>query len=117
MSEEIDERQRPAESPGEQRTLEEASAEERTETLHERVFDLYNSSEPFEVAIGFWLKLGFEAVVVAVPLILLVLVPIWALVWIGFVSLTYFEGVTIWLSLSTTILLAVWCFSEPTTND
>lgn len=117
MSEGSDVQRDSSETSGEQRKLSEEVPDEPARTIQERVLTLYNSSNLLEVAIGFWLKLFFEAVVVALPLILLFLFPTWILSWLNLVPVTYFEGATIWLSLSTTILLAVWCFSEPATSS
>lgn len=116
MSEGSDARRDSSKIPRDRGVPPEETPEEPTGTVQERVFDLYNSSSLFEVAIGFWLKFFFEGVVVALPLVLLVLFPAWILTWLDLAPVTYLEGVTVWLSLSTTILLGVWCFSEPATS-
>lgn len=112
MSRESEDLQVAGEESGEQLKLSERSPAEPTQTIQERVMVLYNSPSLIEIAIGFWLKVIVEAMIVSLPLMFFLLVPLWVLTWIAVVPLTYFEGVTIWLSLSTTVLLAVWCFTE-----
>lgn len=98
--------------PGEQQELDETASGEQPATLQERVLNLYNSQHLVSIAIGFWLKLTAEALIVALGLIPLFLLPAVVAIRFAIVPLSYPEAVLSWLSFTVTVELATWCFTE-----
>lgn len=100
----------------EQQTLSESSpAPNPSRTTQEWILSRYHSNKMLQTAIGFWLKLIVEVVIVGVPLFLLIVVLGSVVVYFGFV-----QGITyIWLiiasaTLTTTIIGITWCFTDST---
>lgn len=101
---------------GEQTELTEKSIEDAAETLQERVIRLYNSPKFHENAVGLWLKVLYEAIVVAVGLFVLFL-PFLILSHFDVLPVSVLHLLGLWSSLTVWIFGITWCFSEPSTSD
>lgn len=97
---------------GEQQELSESSPDTQRQTLQQRIIELYNSSNLFHVAIGYWSKLIVEAIIVTVPLVFIIVLPGVLLAWAEIGPITYLRVVGAWVTVSVTILGFSWCLTE-----
>lgn len=99
---------------GDQQELSENAAEPDNQTRQEQIIKLYNADNLPHVAIGFWAKFIIEGVIVAVPIVVLVIVPGFILAYLNIGPVTSLKVIFICGSFSVSVLLAVWCFTEST---
>jgi len=100
---------------GEQQELTEVT-ERPTRSWHERTLTLYNSDEFQEIAMGYWLKLAAESFIIVVPLMFLIVVPGFALAALNIGPVTPLRVLGAWTGISTSLVLASWCFTEAVVN-
>lgn len=101
---------------GEQQELTDEPIENKAETIQERVIRLYNSPNLIELALGYWMKVLYEAMVVGTGL----LIPAFlasGLSYFGLIPITISHIWGLWGSLTVSIFAITWCFSEPSTSD
>lgn len=100
------------EDSSEQQELSDVDAESATRTRQEQIIDLYNANDLPHIAVGYWAKLIVEAVIVAVPLAVFILLPGMLLAFLGVGPFTYGGVLTAWIAFSTTVLGFSWCLTE-----
>lgn len=104
-------------SGGKQQELEEVMDDSRTITWQEKILNFYNSDDLIEVAVGYWLKLLVEALIVGIPLFVIIVLPGFSLVYLNIGPFNYGSVFTGWFAISTTVLAFSWCFTEATAGD
>lgn len=102
---------------GEQQEISDVGTEPLAETWQERILRYYNSSKLRYIALGFWLKLITEAVIVSAPLAVLV-IPLGAvLAYLNIGPVSFLRTIGAWIALSISILKIGWCLTESNGED
>jgi hypothetical protein len=104
-----------ADDSGEQQQLADVAAESKTR--QEQVLELYNDNRVSRIALGFWLKLGIEAAIIAIPLAGLVLIPALILRQLEVLPFEYQSILGWYIVTATTLTSIAWCMTEGATSS
>lgn len=103
-----------SEESSEQQELTDIEDAAEPDTWQEKIIDRYNSENLYDTAIGMWLKLFVEIIIVAFPLIILLLVPGVTLRYFEIVTASYVVIGSLYLTAIASVIHIVWCFTKIT---